>query len=181
MSAAAITVCKFEGRGYTAGEHYTSEDCSLRCRCGDDGTTVCGPMQCRRGLQKKGAFADDPFCQEREAADPDDRCCVLVVCSSSFEDGGHGGEKTRGTKLFITEGGQRITADASDSLSDAEADSAPSSSSSVHRLDDERPLPPRRPPTLTDETLRAELEEPEEIKKQDQKFIGEDGEKGEKK
>ncbi len=52
--AADITVCEFEGRTHPVGSSYASEDCSLRCRCTGEGKTVCGPMQCRRGLQRKG-------------------------------------------------------------------------------------------------------------------------------
>lgn len=35
-------------------ERYVSSDCKLTCRCSANGTTVCEPLQCRRGLLRRG-------------------------------------------------------------------------------------------------------------------------------
>lgn len=54
FSVADLTVCHFEGQVYQVGQKYQSQDCQLKCQCTGNGTTVCQPLQCRRGLFKKG-------------------------------------------------------------------------------------------------------------------------------
>ena len=54
FAATDLTVCSFEGKVYQVGQKYNSEDCELRCSCTENGTTVCEPMECRRGLRRKG-------------------------------------------------------------------------------------------------------------------------------
>ena len=49
-------LCHFEGLMRRTDERYVSSDCELSCRCSANGTTVCEPLQCRRGLLRRGKY-----------------------------------------------------------------------------------------------------------------------------
>ncbi|KAK3879842.1 hypothetical protein Pcinc_015624, partial [Petrolisthes cinctipes] len=76
--------CEYEGRLYAQGEVRYSGPCEQQCRCGSDGTFICGPLTCPTGLFPAGQHANQDLCIELRNRPGTDECCVVVACANSL-------------------------------------------------------------------------------------------------